>query len=85
MAALSEKEFSDIVEHAFMRVNPEQKLKIIKALQAKDQFVAMTGDGVNDARPLKALTLGLLWELMGQPFPKRRPTWFYLMIIFLLF
>jgi hypothetical protein len=32
----------------------------------------MTGDGVNDALPLKALTLGLLWELMGQPFPKRR-------------
>jgi magnesium-transporting ATPase (P-type) len=30
----------------------------------------MTGDGVNDALPLKALTLGLLWELMGQPFPK---------------
>jgi Ca2+-transporting ATPase len=51
-------------------VSTLNKIKIIKALQAKDQFVAMTGDGVNDARPLKALTLGLLWELMGQPFQR---------------
>jgi Ca2+-transporting ATPase len=79
-----QKKFSDIVEHvACLCVSTLNKIKIIKALQAKDQFVAMTGDGVM-LRP-KALTLGLLWELMGQPFPKRRPTWFYLMIIFYYF
>jgi cation transport ATPase len=51
-------------------VSTLNKIKIIKALQAKDQFVAMTGDGVNDVRPLKALTLGLLWELWDSHFQR---------------
>ncbi len=67
LEALSQEQLKEVVREVdvYARTSPEHKIRIVRALQAHDEVVAMTGDGVNDAPALTRANVGIAMGIKG--------------------
>jgi P-type Ca2+ transporter type 2C len=67
IVAMDDAELRDAIQNTsvYARIMPEQKLRLVQALKASGEVVAMTGDGVNDAPALKAAHIGIAMGKSG--------------------